>query len=106
MAEVFLRRGVDGFRGGRYSSASLLLTQRSLKRETTDFTDVYAVQATIFNNLQPMSVGIWFWTQKLIPAQKKETAKISEMESSPVINFVYGIEQTSYLTKEFDPGSD
>jgi hypothetical protein len=38
-----LQEGVDGYRGGRYSSASLLQTQRSLKRETTDFTDVLAV---------------------------------------------------------------
>jgi len=50
--------GVDGFWGGGYSSASLLLTQRSLKRETTDFTEVFAVQATIFNRIQPMSVGV------------------------------------------------
>jgi len=47
-------------RGGRYSSASLLQTQRSLKRETTDFTEFFGIQATIFNRLQSMSVGIWF----------------------------------------------
>ncbi len=45
-----------------------------------------------------MSVGIWFGDE-IDTCTEERTAKVSEMESSPVINFVYGIELLVFQLK-------
>jgi hypothetical protein len=61
-----LYAGVDVFRSGGYSSASLLLTQQT---KQAVFKVVSVSKPLIFNKIQPMSVSAWFASQTSAYAQ-------------------------------------